>query len=90
LLTHWLSAINILYPEIRLKSSIFWLSYQSHSSSADCARELFKPSKDLASLLVCNEKNFLVLGVGFYMSGIKSEVFFRPFWLMLPGLEHNH
>ena len=34
---------NIPYLEIRLKSSIFWLSYQPHSSLADWARELFKP-----------------------------------------------
>ena len=28
----------------------------------DCARELSKSLKDSASLLVCNEKNFLVSG----------------------------
>jgi len=27
------------------KTKIFWLTYQPHSSSADCAKELFKPSK---------------------------------------------
>ena len=27
------------------KTRIFWLTYQPHSSSADCAGELFKPSK---------------------------------------------
>jgi len=32
-----------------------------------CARELFKPSKDLASLLVCNEeKNFWFWVSGFF------------------------
>ena len=30
--------MNILYLEIGLESSIFQLSYQPHSSSADCAR----------------------------------------------------
>jgi len=38
-------------------NSSFQLPYQQHSFYADCARELFKPSKDFASLLVCNEKN---------------------------------
>ena len=31
-----------------------------NTSAADCARELLKPSKDSASLLVCSRKNFLV------------------------------
>jgi len=38
-----------------------WLSYQLYSSSADCGRELFKPSKDVTRLGVCNEKIFLAL-----------------------------
>jgi len=38
------------YFEIGLKNSSFRLPYQHHSSSADCTRELFKPSKDSASL----------------------------------------
>jgi len=40
----------------RGKTRVFRLTFQLHSSSADCARELFKPSKDSASLWVCNEK----------------------------------
>jgi len=32
---------------------------QLHNSPINCARELFKPSQDLASLLVYNEKKFL-------------------------------
>jgi len=48
------------------------------------ARELFKPSKDLASLPVCNKKKFL--GFGFFVGDIISGGF-RPFWLRLscPG-----
>jgi len=45
---------NISYLEISLKSSIFHVSWQRHSSSA--SRELFKLSKDLASFRVSNEK----------------------------------
>ena len=41
-LTPWLPATNISYLEIELKSSIFQLSYQPQSSSADCDREQFK------------------------------------------------
>jgi len=40
-LTSRLPAINISYLEIGLKSSIYRLSYQLHSSSADCARAGF-------------------------------------------------
>jgi len=54
---------NILYLEIGEKPGIFWLTSQPHSSSADCARELYKPSKDLACLRVCNEK--IISGFGF-------------------------
>jgi len=37
---------------------------QVHSSSANCARELFKPSKDLASLQIDNEK--MLFDFGFF------------------------
>ena len=43
------------------KSSSSHVARQLHNSLGDYARELFKPSKDLASLQVCNEKN----GFGF-------------------------
>jgi len=38
------------------KTSSCQLSYQCHSSSANCARELFKGSNRSASLLVCTRK----------------------------------
>jgi len=69
--------MNILYLEIGLKSSIFQLSCQPSSSSVDCGRELFKPSKDSASLQVCNENNFFGFGfLFFFVSDIISEVDF--------------
>ena len=46
-----------IVPGNRSKTSSFQLPY-SISPSADCARELFKPSKDSASLLVCTRKKF--------------------------------
>jgi len=45
---------------------------RKRNSSAEIARELFKRSKDLASLVVCNEKEILVGGCGFLMSDIIS------------------
>ena len=62
---------NISCLEFSLKSSIFHVSQQRHNSSADCARDLFKPSKDSGSLRVWNEKNF---GFGFFMSDVINEV----------------
>jgi len=35
---------------------------QLHNSSTDYAKELIKPLKDAASLLVCSEKNFFGFG----------------------------
>ena len=55
----------IIHLEIGLESSIFQLSYQPHSSSTDCTRKLLQPSKDSASLLVCNEKIFSGFGFKF-------------------------
>jgi len=39
----------------------FCATLQVHNSPVDCATELFIPSKDSASLLVCNENNFKLL-----------------------------
>jgi len=90
ILTPWELGYDIFIPGNRPKTSSCQLPYQRHSSSADCTRELFKPSKDLASLLVCTQKeNFLVGGCGFFVSDVISEVVFVPFWLMLPGLGPN-
>jgi len=63
-------SMNISHLEIGEKPGIFRLTYQLHSSSVDYARKLFKPSKDLASVQVCNEKKFVVLGFGFVVSDV--------------------
>jgi len=89
LLTLWELVYDMFIPRIQPKSSSFWLHYQRHSSSADCARELFKGSNGSASLLLCTWKNILVGGCGFFVSDVISEVVFGPFWLMLPGLGPN-
>jgi len=63
--------------EIGEKPGIFGLTYQPHSSSADCAVELlkFEPSKDLASLRVCNEKKILLLGFVYFGIDVIRYVF---------------
>jgi len=88
-LTPWESVYDIFVPGNRPKNNSCQLPYQHHHSSADCTRKLFKPSNDSTSLLVCNKKNFLVGGCRFFVGDVISEVVFRPFWLMLPGLGPN-
>ena len=66
---------DIFVPGNRPKTSSFWLHYQRHSSSANCARELFKPAKDSASLLVYNEKQFK-FGIVDFLSDVVSGVVF--------------
>jgi len=60
---------------------------QLHNPLSDCAREQFKPSKDIASLLDCVEKNWKVLDFKFFVGNVKSGLGFRLFWLRLPGPE---
>jgi len=48
-LSHWLPVYKYIILGNWKKPGLVWV--------ADCTRKLFKPSKDLASL-VCNEKNF--------------------------------
>ena len=85
-LTLWEPAYKYIVPRFQPKTSSFRLPYQRPSSSADCARELFKGSNGLASLLVCTLKNFLLGGCGFFVSDTISEVVLVSFWLMLPVL----
>jgi len=42
------------------------------NSGAESGRELFKGSKDAASLLVCTRKKLLVGGHGFFVSDVIS------------------
>jgi len=52
------------------------VSLHGNNSGAESTRELFKPSKDLVSLRVCNEKNW---GVGFFVRDVMSGVILRLF-----------
>jgi len=42
-----------------------------------------------SGLLVCNEKNWKVLDLGFFVGDVISGIGFRPFWLRLPALGPN-
>jgi len=50
-----------------LKNSSFWLPYQCPSSSADCAKELFKNSNGSPSLVDCTRNKFFWLGVADFL-----------------------
>ena len=63
ILTLWEPAYDIFVPRFRPKTSSFWLLYQHPSSSADCARKLFKGSNGLASLLVCTRQKIFCWGL---------------------------
>ena len=59
-----------------------------HNSPAACVRELFKPSKDAAYLVVPIKK----LGrfrFEFFVGDVIIEASFRPFWPRLPGPGHQ-
>jgi len=62
------------YFDFGLKNSSCGLPYQCPSSSADCARELFKGLNGSASLVDCTQNFFSVWRCGFFVSDIISEV----------------
>jgi len=94
-LTLWEPAYDIFVLRVQPKKQQLRLPYQRHSSSADCARELFKGLNGSDSLLVCtrklvmNKTIFFGWGCGFFETDIISEVVLGSFWLMLPGLGPN-
>jgi len=52
------------------------------NSAREDASELYEPSKDSWSLLVCTEKkNILDLGLGFSVGGVRKRVVLTFFWL---------
>jgi len=58
--------INTLASDsLRLKPSSLHMFLRGNISTDDCPRELFKPSKDSASLGICIEKNFWLGIAGF-------------------------
>ena len=60
---------------LKLKSSSLHMFLCGKIFTNDCARELFKSSKDSASLCVCNEKSVL-----FFCEWCHNKSCFRPVW----------
>ena len=89
-LTFWEPKYDTFVPGNRPKTSSCQLPYNHHSSSVDCTIELFKHPKRIGQYSsLHSEKKFLVVGCGFFVNDVISEVVFGPFWLMLPGLGSN-
>jgi len=70
------------------KSSCSHVSLQVHSSSANCVRELFKPSKDSASLSVCSEKKFWIC-VPDFLECLPRKVCQLCVLYAIPGPSHS-
>jgi len=48
--------LQVVFTSKTSMSHFFTVTLQHHNLPADCATELFKPSKDAASPLVCIDK----------------------------------
>jgi len=55
-LTRSLPVYECIILRKQASSRYFRTTLQLHNMPVDCAKELFTPAKDLASLLVCKEK----------------------------------
>ena len=80
LLTLWEPGYDIFILRFRSKTSSCQLPYQRPSSSADCARELFKGSNGLASLLDCIRKKIFWVGVADFCEWRQK---WSSFWAIL-------
>jgi len=69
----------LLHACFKAKTSSFHVPLHGNISGAKSAKEIFKPSKDSASLRVSNEKKILVLGVRFFVSKVISGCVFGLF-----------
>jgi len=70
-LTLWRPVYEYIVPGFQPKTSSFPLPYQCHSSSAECAKELFKGSNRSASLLVCTRKKCFGCGLRIFCEWCK-------------------
>ena len=57
----------------RTKTTGLHVALREYNSGTESGRELFKGSKDLASLVVCNEQQFFGWGCSFFVSDIVSK-----------------
>ena len=70
---HFNTFASSLNQKVHTKTTGSHVTLREYNSGAESNRKLFKRSKDLASLEVCNEKQFLVSGHRFFVSDIISE-----------------
>jgi len=64
-----------MFQTFRAKTTRSHMALLECNSGVKRGRELFKGLKDLASLVVCNEKIFLVGGCRYFVSDVISRVF---------------
>jgi len=60
------------------------------NSGAKCGRELWKGSKDVASLLVCTRKKFIAGWGGFFVSDVISGRLLSHLGLLHLAMGSNH
>ena len=78
ILTLWKTGYDIFVLQFRLKTSSCQLSYQSPSSSIDCARELFKGSNGTDSLPAGTRKKFFDWGLQIFCEWRHKWSWFWP------------
>jgi len=74
---------------VHMKTACLHVALRKRNSAAISPVELFKCSKDSASLVVCIEKNFLDLGFRFFVSDVTSGALLGHFGLHLLDLGPN-
>jgi len=57
---------------VHAKTTGLYMALVERNSGTKSGRELFKGSEDSASLVLCNEKTFLLEGCRFFVSDITS------------------
>jgi len=77
-------AVQVYFTYKSCISSYFRATLQLHNSPVDYAGKLFKPSKDLASLLDDNEK--IICRFWVFVGDVVSGVGLGGFWPSLSGL----
>ena len=76
-----------LIQAVHVKTSCSHMALRRHNPGTKCIRELFKCSKDSASLVVCNEKNYVGFGFPIFCEWRHKWSSFRPLWPTSPGPE---
>ena len=73
------------FGDFRAKTIGFHVTLRTRNSDAESGGDLFKGSKDAASLLVCTRKKLFGLGVQIFCEWRRKWRAFRPHWPTSPG-----